>query len=225
MMRILKFLSVIVCLSLFSSVVFGYSSGIDVLNEQYEVMGSGVTLNGVLQEYYSLDSVPVEGSAPAGWSRADKLSVFADASGDDEHNPTGTWAWSQCVFRTEGCDLCVNLDGYIWYTLADTYISARLMDVTSADMLYEFRYDPSVAAEPDAMGNSYFNVNRCFYGLDTSHLYEFTIGAHGGSGDGGTAMLNAQLSSVIAVPVPSALMLCGFGMCITARLRRKNMLR
>lgn len=221
-MRNFRILSMFVCLSLFCSLAFGNASGIDVLGEIYEVRGSGVTLNGVLQEYYSLDTVPVEGGCVAGLSRADKFSVFADASGDDEHNPTGTWAWSQYLFRTEGRDLCVHLDGFTWYTLGDTYVSARLMDVTSADMLYEFRYDPSVAADPTEPGdNSYFDIDRYFNGLDTSHLYEFTIASHGGSGDGGTALLNAELSSVNMVPVPSAFMLCGVGMCITARLRRK----
>ncbi|MBW8035444.1 MAG: hypothetical protein FVQ79_07390 [Planctomycetes bacterium] len=225
MRGILKFLSVFVCLSLFCSLALGNASGIDVVGEMYEVRGSGVTLSGVLQEYYVLGSAPVEGSAPAGFSKADKLSVFADAFGDDEHNPTGTWAAAQFAFMTDQTTLGVHLDGFIWYSLGDTYVSARLMDVTSADMLYEFRYDPSVAAEPAELGgNSYFDVNRYYYGLDTSHLYQFTIEAHGGRGNGGTALLNAQLSSVSAVPVPSALMLCGVGMCITSRLRRKKIL-
>jgi len=204
------------------SALFAHPSGINLLSQSHQVRG-GTFFNGVLDEYNLTGPAAIEGSSIGANSEAGNYSISAFAYGSEDTNIKGAYACSSYLFRTENDNLNVKLDGYIWCTLPDTSVSYHLKDKTAGTTLDMFSYSGYTAVHSMDKQWPCSYENR-LTGLDTSHTYELYLCAIASTGDGGDAVLNAQLSSACQVPVPSAVMLGMVGALITGWMkRRKNL--
>jgi hypothetical protein len=204
---------------------FAHFSGINLLSQSHEIWG-GTFFNGVLDEYHITGSEPIEGRSIGAASKAGNYSVSADAFGDDSTNTRGAYACSTYVFKTEKSDLNIKLDGLIWFTIPETSVTYQLTDFTAGNTLDSFSYSSNsgTSLPRDDQSNSFFSYNNTLTSLDTDHVYTMYLCSQASTGDGGTAVLNARLSTAVPVPVPSALALGAMGTLITGYLRRRKRL-
>lgn len=207
------------------SPLFAHLSGINLLSQTHEI-GGATFFNGVLSEYEEKGSELLEGNSGGAVSRAGDFSVYADAFGDDSSNIGGAYARSMYMFRTESSDLNINLNGFIWFTIPETAVSYSLVDFTASSTLDTFTYSSNSGPvlPRDGRGNSFFSYDRTFTGLDIGHVYLLNLSSVASPGDGGIAVLNADLSSPVTVPLPSSLILGGVGFLLTGWLKRRKML-
>ena len=208
-------LCVITLLS-FQSPLFAHPSGINLLSQSHRVWG------GTFPDNYDLTGpASVTGTSPLTYCQAGNYSVNASSSGNTLINLQGAHAISSYLFLIENDILQIKLDGNIWCSEPDTGISYRLTDKTAGTTLDSFAYSGHNWTPPIS-GNSYCSYDNSLNCLDKSHLYELYLCADASCGDGGTAALNANLSSVCQVPAPSAMLLGSVGTAIAALLKRRK---
>jgi hypothetical protein len=225
MKRLLLLAIAVVMLLGSGSLLFGQTSGINLLSQSHEIWG-GTFFNGTLNEYHLTGSEPIEGTSGGARSKTGDYSVSADAFGDDSSNIRGAFACSTYVFKTEESNLNIKLDGFIWFTIPETSVTYQLTDFTAGNTLDTFSYssDSGPLLPRDNRGNSFYSYDNTLSGLDTEHVYTIYLCSLASTGDGGTALLNAGLSTVSQVPVPSSLVLSGIGAMITGWFRRRERL-
>ena len=216
-MKSLKSHTVVTFFMFVSPVVFGCVSGINILSEKHEVYG-GTFFNGALDEYHLVGNSPLKGSSVGAFSRAGNFSVMAEAFGDDFTNVKGAYAASSYRFNPRVSDLKLKINGKIWFTLFETGVTCHLRNYTSGQTLYSFNFS-GLTAGVDGSGNRrYFCQEQIFSGLDSNGYYELTITARASTGDGGTALLNANISPANIVPLPSSFLLGILGAALARKV-------
>ncbi|MBW8017764.1 MAG: hypothetical protein FVQ82_16440 [Planctomycetes bacterium] len=204
------------------SALFADASGINLLSQSHEIWG-GTLFNGILDEYHLIAAAAIEGISRTNQSKAGNYSVSALSAGNDDTNIRGAYACSSYLFLAEENELNIKLDGYIWYTIPETAVTYRLTDTTAAATLDMFTYSSNTSPSPtDSRGNSFYSYDKSITGLESGHIYELYLCAIASTGDGGEAVLNANLLSVSQIPAPSAILLCSAGILITGWLKRRK---
>lgn len=210
-----KFIVAITAILLLSvqSPVFAHISGINLLSQSHHIRGGDI-----YSTYDITDNVPVEAASELTSAKAGNYSVMASAGGNDLTNIFGAYAASTYLFQIENNQLNVKLDGYIWFTIPNTYIEYCLIDTTTSTLLDKAGCSASTSYPQIECD---FDYSISLTGLDTSHVYDLQLYARASDGDGGYAVLNAGISST-PVPAPSAIMLGALGSLITGWLKRRD---